>query len=118
MLEELLETLDPTKVDVDFAMRTLVQQIIDRAKIFINRFQGMYFLREEPIHEFVGLEFRDPVTSKLDYAVHYRLVYRTNSLGIFTLDEVPIDDMYDVRAIIAESQLPEYSENKLPSKGA
>lgn len=89
-------------------MRHLVQEIISRAKIFIERFANSYFLLEEPIHNFVGLEFRDPETSLVTMSVEYRLIIRGSSIGIFSATEVPIDEMYDIRHIIAESQLPEY----------
>lgn len=89
-------------------MRLLVQEIITRAKIFVSRFEDTYFLRDEPIHHFVGLEFRSQETSLVEESVEYRLILNGSSLGIFSINEVPIDDMYDIRLVIAESQLPEY----------
>jgi hypothetical protein len=109
--------MEPQEPDVDATIRVYVQDIIDRAKIFIARFGGYPFLTDEPIHEFVGLEFRDKETSKLIDQIKFRLILRPTSIGIFSLDEVPLDEMYDIRHVIAEAQLPEFSENKLPSQG-
>lgn len=104
----MVESIDPTEDGIDLTMRHLVQEIITRAKIFVSRFENSYFLRDEPIHEFIGLEFRSRETSLVENSVSYRLILHGDSLGIFSLNEVPVDDMYDIRLVIAESQLPEY----------
>lgn len=108
VLSHLIDSIDVTQGNVDLTVRELVQEIIDRAKIFIARFENIYFLRAEPIHEFVGLEYRDSETGLLAATIPYRMVLHEQSIGIFTIKEVPIDDMYDIRLLIAESQLPEY----------
>lgn len=89
-------------------MKILVQEIISRAKIFLERFSGTPFLIDEPVHEFTGIEFRDPDTSLVSESVSYRLIIRGASIGIFSTEEIPIDEMYDIRFVIAESQMPEY----------
>lgn len=108
VLTELLDSIDRSEGGIDETIKFLVQEIISRAKIFVARFEDSYFLKTEPIHEFVGLEFRSQETSLIEEAVSYRLILKGGSLGIFSLSEVPIDDMYDIRLVIAESQLPEY----------
>lgn len=90
-------------------MRLLVQEIIDAAKIFLHRFDGTRFLRTEPIHEFTALEFRNSDTGLLEDTYKCRLVLNGPlCIGIFSAQEVPIDDMYEIRHVIAEAGLPEY----------
>ena len=106
-----MESTDSTQPGLDLMIRELIQEIIFNARVFVSRFSNSYFLREEPIHQFLGLEFRSTETSLIEDQCFYRLVLNGNSIGIFSVNEVPIDDMYDVRLCIAEFQLPEFSED-------
>lgn len=111
VISELMDSIDPNETGIDLMVRRLIQEIIDNARIFTTRFEHSYFLKSEPIHQFTGLEFRSSETSLVENRYDYRLVLQDKAIGIFTIDEVPIDDMYDIRLVIAESQLPEFSED-------
>lgn len=106
-----MESIDPSEIGLDLMVRNLLDEIIFNAKSFVSRFTNHYFLTEEPIHQFLGLEFRSLETSLIEDQRYYRLVLNGKSIGIFSIDEVPLDDMYEVRLCIAESQLPEFSED-------
>lgn len=111
VISELMESIDPSERGLDLMVRNLIDEIIFNAKTFVSRFKNHYFLLGEPIHHFLGLEFRSLETSLIEDQRFYRLVLNDKSIGIFSTNEVPIDDMYDVRLLIAESQLPEFSED-------
>lgn len=111
VLNELIDSLEDTAADKDFAMRQLIQEIITNAKIFVERFKDSYFLNAEPIHDFVGLQLRDGETSLLQDEVHFRLIHSAHGIGIFSPDELKIDEMYAVRLLIAESQMPEFTND-------
>lgn len=98
--------------DVDALLKELVQEVIDAARIFIGRFEDSYFLYEESSHEFVGITYRNEETGLKEEEIRFRLKLnrRNAAMGIFTVDEVHLDDMYDIRHLIAESQLPEFRE--------
>lgn len=109
VLTELIESIESDETDIDGTMRLLVQEIIDGAKIFMHRFEGTKFLKLEPIHEFTAIEFRNLETGLLEDSYKCRLVLNgPTSFGIFSTMEVPLDDMYEIRHVIAESGLPEY----------
>lgn len=108
VLTELLECIDPEEPNIDETMKIYVQDIIDRARMFVERFRHTIFFHTEGIHEFRGLEFQNPETGEVTNFVDYRLIMGVNAIGIFSVNEVPIDEMYDVRLVIAESQFPEY----------
>lgn len=97
--------------DIDSAVKEMVQDVIEAAHIFINRFEHMYFLREEKVHEFVGLIYRDEETGHKTDEVKFRLILTDGHMGIFLPTELTLDDMYDIRLVIAESQLPEFRED-------
>lgn len=111
VISELMESIDPSETGLDLTVRTLIDEIIFNAKAFVARFTNHYFLTEEPIHNFLGLEFRSTETSLIEDQRFFRLVLNGKSIGIFSTEEIPLDDMYDVRLCIAESQLPEFSED-------
>lgn len=114
VISELMESIDSSERGLDLMIRNLIDEIIFNAKTFVARFENHYFLTEEPIHNFLGLEFRSLDTSLIEDQRFFRLVLNGKSIGIFSVNEIPIDDMYDIRLVIAESQLPEFSEDTHP----
>lgn len=110
LIEHLLDSLPPEITDRGGAISYLCNEIISNAERFCYRFKDSYFLSEEPVHEFVAIQYRDEDTGFVDEELRCRLLLteRASRMGIFLPTEMPIDEMYDVHHIIAESQLPEF----------
>lgn len=93
-----------------------IQTVIGQARAFIDRFQVLPFFHRERSHEFTGIALMHNDTQKIAARFSFVLQYfpTESELGIFSLSEVPIDEMYSVRKVIAESELPEFQVD-LPS---
>lgn len=111
MIDYLLTVALEEGGEVDATVKDLIQDVINAARIFIERFDGIYFLKEEPVHEFVGLTYRDESSGQKLEEHRFRLTLGDNTLALFLPREIHQDDMYDVRHLIAESQLPEFRED-------
>lgn len=93
-----------------------IQEIILQAQDFILRFQRLPdFLASETWHEFIGLVFHDPRTKRVSERLSFALSWAPPELSIVSLKEIPEDEMSLVRQVIAESHLPEYNDDRIPS---
>lgn len=113
LYHHIFDNLDPSLTDPEAAMTHFCNEIARQATIFCNRFNNSYFLGEEPVHEFIGYTWRDDA-SRVTEELKCRIIFgEPREANVCLQSELPLDDMYDVRTIIAESQLPEYWDDKV-----
>ncbi len=90
-------------------MSEAVEQVVAASIIFFQRFAQTGPFIHESIHEFDALTFRSAQTGRVTRTLSLHLVVSEDHAVINSPDESPVDDMYHVRKVIAESHLPEFN---------
>lgn len=118
LLRAALDNYGRAPSDEEFA------EILGVVKEVVANFVAYYgrrpFLLQEPIHQFPAIEFQDPDNPAEKSVTMLMLTVQEDSVLLLDTSEVSVDDMYDVRKVIAEAAMPEFyndtfdTQDKMP----
>jgi hypothetical protein len=101
-------------------LEELVALVKQNVANFIAYYGRCPFLMLEPVHKFDAIEFVDPQNQQDKSTLSLLLTVQDDCVLVLSTEEARVDDMYDIRKVIAESAMPEFyndtldTQNKMP----
>lgn len=97
-------------------LEELVVMIKENVANFIAYYGRRPFLMLEPVHSFEAIEFADPTNPEDKNVLTLRLAIQEDCVMLLSSAEANVDDMYDIRKVIAEAAMPEFYNDTLDTQ--